>query len=226
MHDIERFIGGFKKFQQRYFDHEPSLYTRLRGGQQPRTLLIGCCDSRVDPALLLGCDPGDIFTVRNVANLVPPYGGGAAHQGVLAGIQFAVEQLQVGRIIVLGHSQCGGIRVLVEQNVSTDDEAGVIGRWLGIAASARTQVMQQMPQAGVHEQRRACELASILVSLKNLESFACVRQRLDQTAITLHGWYFDMDAGTLLAYSQRADAFLPLVCPFIPELEEDMLASA
>lgn len=219
MHDIERFIDGFKKFQRRYYDQQPSLYSLLRNRQQPRTLLIGCCDSRVDPALLLGCDPGDIFTVRNVANLVPPYGGGAAHQGVLAAIQFAVEQLQVGRIIVLGHSQCGGIRALVEEDFSTDDEAGVIGRWLSIAVPARTEVMQRMPQAVMHEQRRACELASILVSLKNLESFSCVRQRLDHMAITLHGWYFDMDAGALLAYSPRADAFLPLVCPFVPEKE-------
>ncbi|HUH60997.1 MAG TPA: carbonic anhydrase [Candidimonas sp.] len=224
MHDIERFIVGFKKFQQRYFDQQPSLYTLLRDRQRPRTLLIGCCDSRVDPALLLGCDPGDIFTVRNVANLVPPYGGGASHQGVLAAIQFAVEQLQVGRVIVLGHSQCGGIRALVEQEYTTDDEAGVIGRWLSIAAPAREQVMRRLAHGDTGDQRRACELASILVSLKNLESFSCVRQRLDRMAITLHGWYFDMDAGELLAYSARADAFLPLVCSSIPELDAGMLA--
>jgi carbonic anhydrase len=224
MHDIERFIGGFKKFQQRYFAQQPSLYKRLRDGQQPRTLLIGCCDSRVDPALLLGCDPGDIFTVRNVANLVPPYGGGSAHQGVLAAIQFAVEQLRVERVIVLGHSQCGGVRALIEQQFTTDDEAGVIGRWLGIAMQARNQVLRQMPQADVGKQRRACELASILVSLKNLESFSCVRRRLEQMAITLHGWYFDMVAGALLAYSPRADAFLPLVFPFMPEFDDYVLA--
>lgn len=224
MHDIERFIGGFKKFQQRYFDLQPSLYMRLRNGQRPRTLLIGCCDSRVDPALLLGCDPGDIFTVRNLANLVPPYGRTSPHQDVLAAIQYAIEQLQVERVIVLGHSQCGGVRALLEQQFPTDDEAGMIGRWLGIAMPARNQVLRQMPQADVDQQRRACEQASILVSLKNLESLSSVRHRLEQTAITLHGWYFDMEAGALLAYSPRADAFLPLVCPLMPELDDYVLA--
>ncbi len=102
--------------------------------------------------------------------------------------------------------------------------AAVFGRWLSIAAPARAQVMQQLPQADIRQQRRACELASILLSLKNLENYSCVRQRLDQMAISLHGWYFDMDAGTLLAYSARTDAFLPLVCPFIPELKGHMLA--
>ena len=114
MRDIERFIDGFQRFQYQYYEAAPSLYRNLRDGQHPSTLLIGCCDSRVDPAMLLGCDPGDIFTVRNVANLVPPADRDQGHHGVLAAIQFAVDQLKVGRIIVLGHAHCGGIRALME----------------------------------------------------------------------------------------------------------------
>ena len=113
MRDIERFIDGFQRFQYQYY--EAALYRNLRDGQHPSTLLIGCCDSRVDPAMLLGCDPGDIFTVRNVANLVPPADRDQGHHGVLAAIQFAVDQLKVGRIIVLGHAHCGGIRALMER---------------------------------------------------------------------------------------------------------------
>ena len=115
MRDIERFIDGFQRFQYQYYEAAPSLYRNLRDGQHPSTLLIGCCDSRVDPAMLLGCDPGDIFTVRNVANLVPPADRDQGHHGVLAAIQFAVDQLKVGRIIVLGHAHCGGIRALMER---------------------------------------------------------------------------------------------------------------
>ncbi|MBO9354308.1 carbonic anhydrase [Bordetella petrii] len=210
-HDLERFISGFQRFQQHYFDTAPALFRNLCRGQNPRTLLIGCCDSRVDPALLLGCDPGDIFTVRNVANLVPLPDEHGGQQGVLAAIQFAVEQLAVGRIIVLGHSQCGGIRALMEQRLDSAGQADYIGRWVNIAEPARAQVLRQLPQASLAEQRRACEQASILISLSNLESFACVRRQLERGAISLHGWYFDLEAGALLAYSPRADTFLPLV---------------
>ncbi|MFC4159060.1 carbonic anhydrase [Chitinimonas lacunae] len=217
MHDLERFIDGFQRFQRRYFATDPALYCDLKQGQHPNTLLIGCCDSRVDPAQLLGCDPGDIFTVRNVANLVPPCTTGQIYQGVSSAIQFAVDQLKVSRIIVLGHAQCGGIRALVEQQLSDEDDLDFVGRWVRIAEPARLKVMQQMPHASPAEQRRACELAAILVSLRNLQTFPWVRERVEQGALTLHGWYFDLDAGALLAYSPRADVFLPLVCPLVKE---------
>ncbi|RQW29680.1 carbonic anhydrase [Rhodobacteraceae bacterium CH30] len=213
MHDIERFIAGFSRFQLQYFDSNSGLYRELKQGQHPSTLLIGCSDSRVDPAQLLGCDPGDIFTIRNVANLVPPCGAAKSHHGVSAAIQFAVAQLKVSRIIVLGHAQCGGIRALVEQRLDNGDAQDFIGPWVGIAEPARLRVEAGMQGASLQEKTRACELASILVSLKNLQSFPWVSQAMALGALTLHGWYFDLNAGALLAYSPRSDAFLPLVCP-------------
>ena len=167
--------------------------------------------------MLLGCDPGDIFTVRNVANLVPPADRDQGHHGVLAAIQFAVDQLKVGRIIVLGHAHCGGIRA--------DGAARRRGRRAGLpepldgyrraGPPARAE-----PDAGRVGRRapRACEQASILISLRNLESLPCVRRALEAGTLTLHGWYFDLVAGALLAYSQRADGFLPIVCPLFTEL--------
>ena len=128
----------------------PRLRCNLRDGQ--RTLLIGCCDSRVDPAMLLGCDPGDIFTVRNVANLVPPADRDQGHHGVLAAIQFAVDQLKVGRIIVLGHAHCGGIRADGRRRRRAD----YLNRWMDIAEPARQRVLNQMPDASDAERRRAC----------------------------------------------------------------------
>lgn len=218
MHDIERFIHGFEKFQSHYFEDSPGLFNDLKHGQRPGTLLIGCCDSRVDPALLLGCDPGDIFTVRIVASLVPPCGSARSHHGVSAAIQFAVESLKVSRIIVLGHAQCGGIRALVEQDINTSREEDFIGKWMSIAEPARARVMSTMQGASLREQRRACELASILVSLKNLETFPWVKAAKFAGSLTLHGWYFDLDTGALLGYAPRSDAFLPLVCPIVPKL--------
>ncbi|KWR81253.1 carbonic anhydrase [Cupriavidus sp. IDO] len=223
MHQIERLLRGFERFQQRYFDDEPELFDALKAGQRPPTLLIGCSDSRVDPGLLLGCDPGELFTVRNIGNLVPPCTGrheGSLH-GVSAAIQFAVEQLRVERIIVMGHAGCGGIRTLLAQPAGeaacahAPDDAGndFIGPWVRIAAAARQQVEETLSGASAEQRQRACEQAAILVSLRNLESFPFVRDALAQQRLTLHGWYFDLEAGALLAYSQRADGFLPLVCP-------------
>lgn len=217
MHEIERLLKGFERFQRRYFEARPELFDALRTGQNPQTLLIGCSDSRVDPGLLLGCDPGELFTVRNVANLVPPCGDGASGRlhGVSAAIQFAVEQLHVARIIVMGHAGCGGIRALLAhpQDADTNAPQDFIGPWVRIAGPARRMVEQTLPNASHAERQRACEQAAILVSLRNLESFPFVREACERGALTLHGWYFDLQAGALLAYSERADDFLPLVCP-------------
>lgn len=218
MHEIERLLKGFQRFQQHYFEDAPALFDVLRAGQRPPTLLIGCSDSRVDPGLLLGSDPGDLFTVRNVGNLVPPCHeteSGQLH-GVSAAIQFAVEQLHVARIIVMGHSGCGGIRALLSRPDPDGVEAppqDFIGPWVRIAAPARRMVDQTLAGADPEQRQRACEQAAILVSLRNLESFPFVRDARERGALTLHGWYFDIAAGALLAYSERADSFLPLVCP-------------
>lgn len=169
--DIANLIEGFARFQQHYFAESPELYSDLQEGQHPSTLLIGCCDSRVDPALLLGCDPGDIFTVRNIANLVPP-SVGLGPQAVLAAIQYAVQVLKVDRIIILGHASCGGIRALMQtdeaalENLADDD---YVHRWMQVAWPARELVMKSPSLTTEEERIKACEQASILVSLKNLE---------------------------------------------------------
>jgi carbonic anhydrase len=135
--------------------------------------------------------------------------------GVSAAIQFAVEQLHVARIIVMGHAGCGGIRALLAhpQDADTNAPQDFIGPWVRIAGPARRMVEQTLPNASHAERQRACEQAAILVSLRNLESFPFVREACERGALTLHGWYFDLQAGALLAYSERADDFLPLVCP-------------
>lgn len=215
MQDIERLIDGFQRFQKQYFERNPSLYRDLKQGQHPSTLVIGCSDSRVDPSLLLDCDPGDIFTIRNIANLIPPCGGSNGRQGVSAALQFAVTQLKVERIIVLGHSGCGGIRALMDEQFPSSEGTDFLGRWVSIADPAKYRVLQKLGNAAPAAQYRACEQAAILVSLRNLESFPWIAERVQDDKLSLHGWYFDMEAGALHAYSPRADAFLPLVCPLV-----------
>jgi len=210
--NIHQFIEGFQRFQSKYFAGEDRLYDKLNHGQNPTTLLIGCCDSRVDPALLLDCDPGDIFVVRNVANLVPPCSESEHQHGVSAAIQFAVEALNVHRIIVMGHEKCGGIRALM-QGYQPSRALDFIGPWMRIVEPVKQQVLQSLSQYPQSEQNRACELGGIIQSLNNLRTFPWISEREARGELALHGWYFDMSNGALLAYSERSDTFLPMVCP-------------
>ena len=207
--EIEQFLAGFKRFQERYFHGgEESVFERLRQGQSPRALVISCCDSRADPGMLLGAGPGEIFVVRNVANLVPPYRNGAEMPGIRADIEFAVKGLNVERIIVLGHSGCGGIGALME---GEDGRFEFIGAWVSIAREAWARVQREMACEPNAVQRRACEQGAIALSLENLMTFPWIRERVEAGRLTLHGWYFDIDAGELLGYEAETGGFAKLV---------------
>ncbi|SFN16908.1 carbonic anhydrase [Formivibrio citricus] len=210
MDDIQRFISGFRRFQHKYFGEHSELFDQLKRKQNPKTLLIGCSDSRVDPALLTDCDPGDLFVVRNVANLVPPFENDFSTHGVSAAIEFAVCDLKVRQIIVLGHSGCGGIQALMSGH-TPQSEADFVGRWMQIAESARRQVQQDMSDRPMAEQLRACEVASIIVSMDNLMTFPFISERVESGKLALIGWYFDIQKGELYDFDQESNAFRPLV---------------
>lgn len=212
MNDIERFITGFRVFQKDYFGPQSDQFESLKQGQSPKTMIIGCSDSRVDPALLTNSAPGDIFMVRNVANLVPrcEYDGG--QHGVSAALEFAVCSLEVEHIIVLGHSQCGGIRALMSGIQGKGDDS-FIARWMSIAAPAREKIQAELADKDPAHQRRAAEQAAILLSIENLHSFPFVDERIAQGALSLHGWYFDMQVGELLEYRADLGVFKKLTAP-------------
>jgi carbonic anhydrase len=210
MSDLQQFIEGFREFQQQYFAGETALFDRLRAGQTPTTVLIGCCDSRVDPAILTQCAPGEMFIIRNVANLVPPFEQGTTNQGVSAALQYAVTVLNVSRIVVLGHSHCGGIKGLMDSSdiVEKDD---FLGRWIHIASKAKERVLEQLPNAEKSIQYRACELEAIRDSLDNLTTFPWIKERLGTDALSVHGWFFDFEHGALLGFDEETGQFQPLV---------------
>ncbi len=199
MRTIDELIEGFRRFQAAYCGERSEAFERLaRAGQSPRFLVISCCDSRVDPAIITDAAPGDLFVVRNVANLVPPYEEGGGYHGTSAALEFAVRKLEVRHVIVLGHAHCGGIRALM--GVDGPGAGGAfIGPWMAIAAEARERVRAALSQAGVEERLRACERAVIGVSLRNLMTFPFVREAVNAGRLALHGWYFDIERGALLA---------------------------
>ncbi len=210
MEDIEKFIGGFRRFQHKYFGEQRDLFAELQAGQSPKTLIIGCSDSRVDPALLTDCDPGDLFVVRNIGNLVPPYEVDGSFHGVSSAIEYAVVHLDVSKIIVLGHSGCGGIKALMEDS-TPKTEANFIGRWVQIAEAARDQVKRELAHKSHDRQIRACEMAAIIVSMDNLMSFPFIHERVQSGSLSLIGWYFDILQGAMYDFDQDKNVFQELV---------------
>jgi carbonic anhydrase len=199
-------IEGFSRFRERHFASGDALFRGLvEHGQTPRILVVACCDARVDPALVLDCAPGDLFVIRNVANLVPPAENQGHYHGTSAALEFGVRKLGIGHIIVLGHAHCGGIHALLEGDMQKGD--AFISEWMGIADAAREQVNREYPDAGSAVRHRACEQQAILVSLDNLMTFPWIRERVEQNALALHGWYFDIERGELLGYDAAARRF-------------------
>lgn len=206
MKDIAHFIAGFKRFQKHYFDPAEQRFSDLQNGQKPKAIVIGCSDSRVDPAILTGCAPGELFVVRNVANLVPPCDFDDQHNGVSAALEYAVCHLEVEHIIILGHSNCGGIDALMHP-ITNGRSIRFIDSWVKIAERAKTRVMIDLANKEPHKQSRACEQASILVSLENLLSFPWIAERVESGALILHGWFFDISVGELLGYQPERGSF-------------------
>jgi carbonic anhydrase len=200
-------VEGFQRFREQHFDRNDGLFQQLvKEGQTPKTLVVGCCDSRVDPAIVLDCEPGDLFVIRNVANLVPPVEGRAGHHGTTAAIEYGVRILGVEHIIVLGHAHCGGIGTLMK-TAGVTVQGSFIDDWMCLVESARTSVIQDMPEASFEDQIRECEKRAILISLKNLMTFSWVQEKVELGQLTLHGWYFDIAHGQLLKYNREKNSF-------------------
>ena len=210
MSELEKLIAGFRQFRKRYYEDEPDLYEQLIArGQTPMALVIACCDARAHPAHVMDTDPGDIFVVRNVANLVPPYVDDGKTHGTSAAIEFAVKHLKVPHIIIMGHSQCGGIRALMEDSCGGEMRV-FIDPWMAIMAPARTLVEEKHSAASADEKCSLCERAAIGISLENLRSFPFIRAAIRHGTLQLHGWYFDIENGILCALDETSGEFGPV----------------
>lgn len=205
---IRRFAQGYRAFRQNYYENNRGLFEQLRDGQNPKVMLVGCCDSRVEPSIILDAQPGDLFIARNIANLIPPYEPDMHHHGTSAALEFAVKSLGVSHIVVMGHAECGGIRAALMGEV--EGESQFIGTWVSMIGQARDAVLREASDRPVAEQQRLLEQRSIVQSLRNLDSFPFVVDRVREGTLFIHGWWFDIHSGDLLAYDAEADAFGPL----------------
>jgi carbonic anhydrase len=194
MPEFAALVEGYKRFRREGYVEQKARFDHLASeGQAPPIMIISCCDSRVDPATIFDTVPGQVFALRNVANLVPPYETGGGLHGVSAAIEFGVLGLGVKHIVVLGHAQCGGIKAALEGG-----DLGLPGRsfvddWVDIIRDARDEVIAASPA----DPQRALELDSIRVSLKNLRSFPFISEREQNGGLKLHGAYFGISDGDL-----------------------------
>ena len=190
---------GFKSFRETYYEGQPDFFRSLvEKGQNPDIMVIACSDSRVNPSIITNVGPGEVFIVRNVANLVPPFEPDSNYHGTSAAIEFAVRDLNVGHIIVLGHSHCGGIRWLCEGHEDGKKRRFLDG-WMSIVEQARN---EKLPGDA---QLRHVEREAVKVSLDNLLTSPWVKKRVEDERLKLHGWWFDLEVGELLAHEAEDD---------------------
>jgi len=173
-------------------------------------MIISCCDSRVDPETIFTAMPGEMFVVRNVANLVPPYETGGKYHGVSTAIEFAVMNLRVKHLIIMGHSGCGGVKAALDQSAAIQTEAMFISRWMSMLDEARLRVLAAHQMAPTAEKLKLLELEGIKNSIQNLRTFPFVKKEEEKGRLSLHGAYFDIATGTLSVLNHSRGEFFSL----------------
>ena len=219
--DISHLLDGIKRFRTRFYEENTTLMRGLVDlGQSPPALLISCSDSRVDPTLLSDAAPGQLFVLRNVANLVPPYDRTREYAGAGAAIEYAVRDLKVDHIIVLGHAHCGGIKAMLGAAGGEWPDRDFIGGWVSMAMDASRLYLSEKDEQGMplqvslqrlRDNAHLVERASIMGSLKNLLSYPWVRERVEAGTLILHGWWFDLDTGDLWATEPGSTQLMPVI---------------
>jgi carbonic anhydrase len=203
----KRLIEGYGAFRSGRLRTEQDRYAALaEQGQSPEVMVIGCCDSRVSPEVIFDAQPGELFVVRNVANLVPPYTPDGAQRAVSAALEFAVQALRVRHIVVLGHALCGGIRAYAEPSepLSPGD---FIGKWMALIAPAAEAAGSPADHRSREDYLAHLEQVSIVKTLDNLMTFPCVRILAERGRLELHGAYFGVATGQLLVLDRTTGKF-------------------
>ncbi len=190
---FSKILQGYQEFRDKYALGDRSIMHSLsRDGQQPKIMVIACCDSRVDPALILQCDPGDLFVVRNVANIVPPFEKDSAHHGTSAALEFAVCFLKVKHLILLGHSQCGGIQSLLSSQDNNAPKNDFITSWVSLIKTEQLNMNTPIDD---------CAKEALKLSRENCMSFPWIEEKIIQKELNLYLWFFDIKTGQIFNYS-------------------------
>ncbi len=209
--ELAGLIEGYRRFRENAWTPRRERWAALREGQEPRIMVIACSDSRVDPAQIFDVDPGEIFVVRNVAAMVPPFETTPGHHGVSAALEFAVQFLKIREVVVMGHGLCGGCNAALTQSMRGTEpgQGGFIADWIDLLDGAREEVVAKHGSEG-REAERAMELAAVKVSLANLRSFPCVSELESRGKLRLRGAFFAISDGVLHLLDEDSGEFEPV----------------
>jgi carbonic anhydrase len=207
---ISKLIDGYHRFREHGWKPERERWASLKEGQQPRVMVIACSDSRVDPSHIFDVHPGEIFVVRNVAALVPPFETSPGYHGVSAALEFAVQFLKVSEIVVMGHGMCGGCQAALTRDLHGNEpgQGGFVADWIALLDEERDRVASALGTTG-RPAERAMEMAGVKVSLANLRTFPCVASKEAKGQIALHGAYFAISDGQLHLLDEESGEFSP-----------------
>ena len=200
-------LAGYRSFKDDRYVREHDRYRSLaENGQTPEVMIVACCDSRSAPETVFSAAPGEIFVVRNVANLVPPYEPDGAYHSTSAALEFAVQSLRVRHILVLGHGRCGGVRAVLRPAAEPLSPGDFIGKWMKLLGPAASEIEAAGPRSDA-ERQTALERASVRHSIANLRTFPCVSILEDRGRLSLHGAWFDIADGELWTMDPASGAF-------------------
>lgn len=210
---IKRIIAGLNDFQENYFKAHQDLFERLSQGQTPEILFITCSDSRIDPNLLTQTLPGELFIIRNLGNIIPPYG---ALNSEGAGIEYAIQALDIKEIVVCGHSHCGSMKGLLKLQ-SLSDEMPLVYDWLKHFAEATRLILRDNYHGYSEEELLKIAIqTNVLTQVENLENYPAIRTRLHANKLHLHAWVYEIETGQITAYDASKGQFVPLIKDSFP----------
>lgn len=203
-----KLLRGYQAFRSQIYPGQAALLEDLaQQGQRPKVLMISCSDSRVDPSILLNTDPGDLFVLRNVANIVPPYTPDGSHHGSASAVEFAVRSLMVEHIVVMGHAGCGGCEALLDTGDDEESPTDFVHDWVRLAKDARARVLHDHGNRPRHEQLIRLEEENVRESLAALKTYPWLKARIDDGSLELHGWRFDVEHGSLWVLDEGKGTF-------------------
>jgi len=208
MSATDKLLAGYQRFREGYYQkNQEQLFKLAKEGQSPKIVIVSCSDSRVDPTVILDCEPGDLFVIRNVANLVPPCEDTENYHGTSAALEFAVTSLEVESIIVLGHTQCGGIKSLID-NANKKVDKSFISKWMMQLESVRDEIIADKRLTDQKSRYSCCEKKGVQQSLDNLMTFPWIKERVESGTLKLHGWRYDLYSSELCALDENTHSFI------------------
>lgn len=204
---MQKLLDGIVKFRRGDFESHKTLFTGLKKEQKPHTLFISCSDSRVDPNMITGTLPGELFIIRNIANLVPPYRETSEYVATTSAIEYAVLALNVENIIVCGHSNCGGCAACLNPTEHLD-QLPHTRKWLELTSSVRDRVLREIPPEEPEAREWMMEQSNVVEQLRHLMTFPYIRKRLELGTLKISGWYYIIETGEVYIYDRKDGEFL------------------